>query len=75
MSAEVLRTFIHDPRDPGSLGGVKRLLQRARQLNLPGVTQKSVQEYLRSEQAHTLHKPVRRRFIMNHTYIAGIDAQ
>ena len=61
--------------DPGSLGGVERLLRRARQLHVPGVTRKTVQKYLRSKQAFTLHKPARRRFIRNHTYVAGIDAQ
>ena len=75
MSAEVLSRIYHDPKDPGSLGGVKRFLRRARQLHAPGVTRKTVQKYLRSEQAYTLHKPARRRFTRNHTYVAGIDAQ
>ena len=75
MSAEALSKIYHDPKDPGSLGGVDRLLQRARQLHVPGVTRKTVQEYLKSEQAYTLHKPARRRLTRNHTYVAGIDAQ
>ena len=75
MSTKALSEIYHDPKDPGSLGGVERLLQRARQLHVPGVTRKMVQEYLKSEQAYTLHKPARRRFIKNHTYVAGIDAQ
>ena len=75
MSAKVLGRIYHDPKDPYSLGGVERLLRRGRQLHVTGVTQKSVQEYLRSEKAYTLHKPARRRFTRNHTYVAGIDAQ
>ena len=75
MSAEDLSKIYHDLNDPGSLGGVERLLRRARQLHVPGVTRKTVQGYLRSEQAYTLHKPARRQFIRNHTYVAGIDAQ
>ena len=74
MSAEVLSKIYHDPKDLGTLGGVERLLRRARQLHVPGITRKSVQEYLRSEQAYSLHKPARRRFTRNHTYVAGIDA-
>ena len=73
MSANVLSKIYHDSKDSGSLGVVERLWRRARQLHVPGVTQKSVQEYLRSEQA--LHKPARRQFTRNHTYVAGIDAQ
>ena len=63
------------PKDPGSLGGVKRLLQRARQLHVQGVWLNTVQKYLNCEQAYTLHKPARRQFTRNHTYVAGIDAQ
>ena len=75
MSAEVLSQIYHDPNDPGSQGSVERLLWRARQLHVPGVTRKTVQEYLRSEQPYTLHNPSRRRFTRNHTYVAGSDAQ
>ena len=75
MPTEALSKIYHDPKDPGSLGGVMRLLQRARQLHVLGITRQTVQEYLKREQAYTLHKPTRRRFIKNHTYVAGIDAQ
>ena len=34
-----------------------------------------MQNYLRSAQTYTLHKPTRRRFTQNHKYVAGIDAQ
>ena len=32
MFAEVLSRIYHDPKDPGSLGGVERLLRRAKKL-------------------------------------------
>ena len=75
MFAKVLSKIYHNPKDPGSLGGFERLLTRGRQLHVQGVTQTTVQEYLRSKQAYTLHKPARRRFTRNHTYVAVIDAQ
>ena len=75
MFAEALSKIYHDPKDPGSLCGVKRLLKRARHLHVPGATRQTVQEYLRNEQAYTLHKPARRRFTSNQTYVTGIDAQ
>ena len=75
MSTEVLSKIFHDFKDPGSLGGGERVLRRSRQLHVPVVTRQTVQEYLRSEQAYTLHKPTRRRFTRNQTYVAGIDAQ
>ena len=75
MSAKTLSKIYHNPIEPGSLGGVERLLRRDRQLQVPGVSRQTVQEYLRSEQDYTLHRPSRRRFTRNHTYVAGIDAQ
>ena len=75
MSTEALSKIFHDPKDPGSLGDVERFLRRAKQLHFSGSRRQTVQEYLRSEQPYTLHKPARRRFTRNHTYVAGIDAQ
>lgn len=75
MAEEALKRIYHDPSDPGSLGGVDRLLRRAKQLNVPGVDRQVVQEFLRGQQAYTLHRPARRRYKRNHTYVAGIDAQ
>ena len=75
MYAKTLSKIYHDPKNPGLLGGVKPIFRLARQLHVPGATQKTVQNYLRSEQAYTLHKPARRRFTRNHIYVAKIDAQ
>ena len=75
MSAESLSKIYHDPKVPGSLCRVERLLRRAKQRHVPGATRKTVQEYLKSEHAYTLHKPACRRFTRNHTYVAGIEAQ
>ena len=75
MSAEALNRIYHNPIDPGFLDNVDRLLRRAKQLHVPGTTRQTVKNYLKSEQAYTLHRPARRRFTRNHTYVAGIDAQ
>ena len=75
MFAEILIKINNHPTNYRSLGGVKQLLQRASQLLVLCVTQKSVQEYQLSEQTYTLHKPARRRFTRNNIYVAGIDAQ
>ena len=74
MSVEDLSRIYHDSKDSGFVGGVELLLRRARQLHVPGITRKNVLEYLRSEQAYTLHKPARHRFTRTYTYVAGIDA-
>ena len=75
MSAEAQTKIYHDPKDPGFLNAVERLLRRAKQLNVLGTTRHTLQENLRIEKAYTLHKKARRRFTRNNTYFAGIDAQ
>jgi len=72
---EALKQIYHDPEDPGSLGGVDRLLQRARKLKVSGVNRAMVKQFLRGEQAYSLHKPARRHYKRNPIYVAGIDAQ
>ena len=70
-----MKQIYHDPKDPGSLGGVDRLLRRAKQLHVPNATRQKIQKYLKSEQSYTLHKPARQRFTRNQIYEAEIDAQ
>ena len=73
MSAEDPSKIYHDLKVPDSLCGVERLLRHAKQLHIPGFT--LYISWVSHEKAYTLHKPARRRFIRNHTYVAGIDAQ
>ena len=75
MAEAALKRAYHDPADPGSLGGVDRLLRRAKELKIPDVDRETVENVLKQEQAYTLHKPARRRFPRNHIYVKGIDGQ
>ena len=50
-------------------------MSRAKTFHVQGATHTKVEEYLRSEQAYTLHKPSRRRYNRNYIYVAGIDAK
>lgn len=75
MSDKALTQIYHKPKDFNLLGGVNRLQRRARKLYFPGATRQTIQEYLKSEQAYTLHKLALRRFTRNHTCVAGIDDQ
>ena len=72
---EELRRIYGNPADPGGLSGIDRLLKRAQQLNLPGVNRHVVEQFLKGEQAYTLHRPARKRYVHNRTYVAGIDGQ
>ena len=41
-----LRRIYRNPANPGSLGGIDRLLRRAQELNMPGVNRRSVENFL-----------------------------
>jgi len=59
----------HDPRAPGSLGGVQRFA-KAHRLPL-----KKAQRVLERDLAYTLHKPRRRRFPTVPVILGGLDDQ
>jgi len=61
-----METVYHDPRAPGSFGGVDTLRRYARK------RRQDVVEYLAGQDAYTLHKPTRRRFARRRTYSKGI---
>ena len=64
-----LLTSYHDPRQPGSLGGVTRFSQT---LKLPP---QKVREVLEKDLGYTLHKPRRRRFSTLPVLVLNVDQQ
>lgn len=60
----------YNPKLPGSLGGVDKFYGAQ-----TDATREQVQEWLRGEEAYTLHKPVRYHFPRNKVIVSGIDAQ
>jgi len=55
----------YDPTNPGSFGGIAPLTRQTRSPN--------VKEWLSTQDAYTLHKPVRRVFPRRKTFAKGID--
>ena len=74
MQDELTRIY-RDPADPAGLVGIDRLLRGPQQINVPGVNRNVVEQFLKGEQAYTLHRPAIRRYVRNRTYVAGIDGQ
>ena len=67
-----LDSIYTNPRDPGSYGGQNKLLKSARK-HYGGTSAKSVQAYLQTKDAYTLHKPRRLRFKRNRFIMTDID--
>lgn len=59
----------YDPKHPAGYGSAKDLA------NAVGGTVKQAQEWLRSQDTYSLHKPIRKRFPRNRILVAGIDDQ
>lgn len=70
-----LKKLYYDPKNAGAYGGVDRLFRSARKAKLGVKDRKVVARFLRNEQTYSLHKPARKNFARNRTYVKGIDAQ
>ena len=62
-----MENIYYDPRSAGSFGGVKQLARYS------GETVKSVEKWLPSQDAYTLHKPVRKIFPRRKTFAKKIN--
>ena len=71
-SEQFLSDIYYNAEDPGSYGGVERLYSSARKW---GISRDQVAQFLSNQHSYSLHKPARRRFSRNKTYVSGIDKQ
>jgi len=62
-----MESIYYDPSAAGSYGGVQPL---ARYSKKPDT---KTREWLKSQDAYTLHKPIRHRFLRRKTYAKGIN--
>ena len=69
-----LRNLYYAAGDPGSYGGAERLYLRAKQLGIPASRQ-LIKSFLSKQLSYSIHKPVRHKFVRNHTYVDNIDQQ
>ena len=69
-----LNNLYYAAGDPGSYGGAERLYKRATEIGIP-VSRDQVAHYLSAQLPYSIHKPVRHKFVRNHTYVGHIDQQ
>jgi transposase InsO family protein len=69
-----LTKIYYDVTSAGAYGGINRLYDEVKRRKL-NVSRKAVANFLADEQAYSLHKPARRNYKRNKTYVSGIDAQ
>ena len=64
QKVEVLKRIYYKTSNPGSFGGVERLLREAKKID-SNIKRKDVKEWLKSQITYTLHKPKINRFKRN----------
>lgn len=69
MSDAKYRKAYYDPANPGSYGGVETLWREV------GGKKKDVEEWLKTQDTYTLHRPAKKRYKHNKIQVAGIDDQ
>lgn len=65
-----LKTFYYDPSHTAGYAGATNLLRTAKKHSIP---HSDVVNWLQSQNAYTLHKPIRRRFPRRHYVVNNID--
>ena len=73
--SDQLKKIYYDPQDEGSYGGVEKLFRSGKKAGIANLTRAKVKQFLTDQQAYSLHKPARKIFMRNPTYVKGIDHQ
>ena len=72
---EALKALYYSAENTGSFGGVERLYRSAVEAYVSNISRNAVRDFLSRQRAYTLHKPARRHFTRNRTYVGKIDKQ
>ena len=62
-------------KTPDRTVGLNGCYRAAVEAHVPDITRDAVRDFLSRQRAYTLHKPARRHFIRNRTYVGKIDKQ
>ena len=70
-----LASVYFDPKRSGSYGCVERLYNDVKTEGLHDISREKIKEWLKKQDAYTLHKPIRKKFQRNRVVVNGIDVQ
>ena len=68
MAEQILKNIYYNPSNPGSYGGKERLQRALAEETGHRLSDAKVTEWLSEQDAHTLHKPVRKHFPRNRVF-------
>ena len=70
----LLQSIYYDESNPASFGGVKSLWHASKKIN-PAVRKQDVEEWLSGQDAYTLHKEAKQKYIRRKTVVGGRGQQ
>ena len=75
-TAKRLKRLFYDVKNPASFTGIDALYREVNRGKKTGctITRKQISEWLKSQDAYTLHKPIPRKIKRNRVVVSGIDA-
>ena len=68
-----LKSLFYDIRRESGLASVNKLYSAAKHNGKYKITRQQIEDFLRGQDAYTLHKPVRKRYPRNKTLSVGIN--
>lgn len=70
-----LKSIYYDPSHVAGYGGVKKLVEAAKDRGFAKATKGTVKKWLLKQETYALSKPARRKFPRSHVIVEGLDAQ
>ncbi len=70
----LLSDLYYDLKNPASYGTLSKLFSEARKRD-KSITRKGVENWLQTQEAYTLHRPIRKRYLRRKVIARGIDDQ
>ena len=70
-----LHKVYYDPKNPGGLGGINRLIEGVKEDTGTRPKRDDVKNWLAGEDTYTLHAPAAKHFQRNRVLVSGIDVQ
>ena len=75
MADQYLHDLYYSPESPASFGGVDAVYRAVKNEGKFQISRNNVREWLKQQDTHTLHKPVRHRFKRNKVIVGSMDEE
>ena len=72
---EFLSSIYFDPRHPSSFAGPSKLYQEVKKHGRFNVLLSKIKQWVQNQNAYSVHRPLRHKFIRNKVIVSGIDEQ